>query len=84
MLTAAGLVLLMTPGLSYFYDGFLGRKPSALAACIGAVVGLVAITPAAGFVSVQASVFIGVFAAGVSNFAVAYKARFGLDDTLFY
>ena len=33
-----------------FYERMLGRKMSALGACIGAVVGLVAITPAAGFV----------------------------------
>ena len=36
------------------------RRPSALGACIGAVVGLVAITPAAGFVSIAHSIFIGV------------------------
>src|SRR5439155_5178442 len=43
-----------------FFDGIRGRKPSALGACVGAVVGLVAITPAAGYVNVGASIFIGV------------------------
>lgn len=63
-------------------DGIQGRKPSALGACIGAVVGLVAITPAAGYVSVGASLFIGVVAAVVSNAAVYWKSKSTLDDTL--
>lgn len=65
-----------------FFDGVLGRKPSALGACIGAVVGLVAITPAAGFVSVGSAIFIGVFSAVVSNIAVHFKTKSTLDDTL--
>lgn len=65
-----------------FFDAMMGRKPSALGACIGAVVGLVAITPAAGFVSVGASIFIGFFAAGVSNYAVHLRSKSTLDDTL--
>ncbi|HMO17915.1 MAG TPA: ammonium transporter [Oligoflexia bacterium] len=64
------------------FDAMSGRKPSALGACIGAVVGLVAITPAAGFVSVGASIFIGFFAAGVSNYAVHLRSKLTLDDTL--
>jgi Amt family ammonium transporter len=47
------------------------------------VVGLVAITPAAGYVAVPQSIFIGVFAAVVSNMAVHFKAtKTVLDDTL--
>jgi len=65
-----------------FFDGFVGRKPSALGACIGAVVGLVAITPGAGFVSVGASIFIGTVAALCSNLAVHFKSKSNLDDTL--
>jgi ammonium transporter, Amt family len=65
-----------------FFDGMQGRKPSALGACIGAVVGLVAITPAAGFVTVGASLFIGTVAAVTSNLAVYWKSRSTLDDTL--
>ena len=64
------------------FDTARGRRPSALGACIGAVVGLVAITPAAGFVSVGHSVFIGVLAALVSNWAVHLKSKSNLDDTL--
>jgi Amt family ammonium transporter len=65
-----------------FVDAARGRRPSALGACIGAVVGLVAITPAAGFVSIGHSVVIGVAAAIVSNFAVHLKVKSTLDDTL--
>jgi Amt family ammonium transporter len=45
-------------------------------------VGLVAITPAAGFVSIPHSLIIGVVAALVSNILVDWRSRTGLDDTL--
>lgn len=64
------------------FDGIRGRKPSALGACIGAVVGLVAITPAAGYVSVGASIMIGTVASIISNYAVHLKSKSSLDDTL--
>jgi len=64
------------------FDALVGRRISAMGACIGAVVGLVAITPAAGFVTLGQSVFIGFVAAIVSNLAVYYKQRTSLDDTL--
>lgn len=63
-------------------DVYRGRKISALGACIGAVVGLVAITPGAGFVSYGASLFIGFIASIVSNYAVKLKEKSALDDTL--
>jgi len=70
-------------GLSWmFFDVAKGKKPSVLGFCIGAVVGLVAITPAAGFVAIPQSIFIGVIAAIISNVAVHYKQRSTLDDTL--
>lgn len=65
-----------------FYERMLGRKMSAVGACIGAVVGLVAITPAAGFVNIGQSMFIGFFAALVSNWAIYLKDKTGIDDTL--
>jgi Amt family ammonium transporter len=70
-------------GLSWmFFDVIRGKKPSVLGFCIGAVVGLVAITPAAGFVAVPQSIFIGVVAAIVSNLVVYWKSKSSLDDTL--
>jgi Amt family ammonium transporter len=63
-------------------DTMRGRKPSALGACIGAVVGLVAITPACGYINFGPSLLIGAVAATVSNYAVVRKSRTSLDDTL--
>lgn len=64
------------------FDASQGRKPSALGGCIGAVVGLVAITPAAGFVNLGASITIGVLVSIISNVAVHLKSRSSIDDTL--
>ena len=70
-------------GLSWmFFDVMRGKKPSVLGFCIGAVVGLVAITPSAGFVAVPQSIFIGFITAIISNLAVYYKSKSKLDDTL--
>lgn len=64
-------------------DAVRGKKPSALGFCIGAVVGLVAITPAAGFVTVPSSLFIGTFASLISNVMVHWKTtKTSLEDTL--
>ncbi|MFZ5468571.1 MAG: ammonium transporter [Myxococcota bacterium] len=64
------------------FDWLRGRKPSAMGACVGAVVGLVAVTPAAGFITVGQSIAVGLVASLVSNFAVHLKSRTALDDTL--
>ena len=70
-------------GLSWmFFDVMKGKKPSVLGFCIGAVVGLVAITPGAGYVSIPHSIFIGFFTALISNVAVYIKSKTTLDDTL--
>ncbi|MEO8960392.1 MAG: ammonium transporter [Ginsengibacter sp.] len=70
-------------GLAWmFFDVLRGKKPSVLGFCIGAVVGLVAITPGAGFVAIPQSIFIGMIAAIISNVAVYYKSKSILDDTL--
>ena len=70
-------------GLSWmFFDVLRGKKPSVVGFCVGAVVGLVAITPAAGYVAIAPSIFIGVVAAVVSNVAVYIKSKSRLDDTL--
>lgn len=70
-------------GLSWmFFDVLRGKKPSVIGFCVGAVVGLVAITPGAGFVAVPQSIFIGVLASVISNIAVQIKSKTSLDDTL--
>ena len=65
-----------------FFDILKGKKPSAMGACIGAVVGLVAITPAAGFVSIPHSLIIGIVTAVISNLVVIWRTKKGIDDTL--
>ena len=65
-----------------FFDRMRGEKPSALGACVGAVVGLVAVTPAAGYVSIGESIFIGTCASVVSNLMVHWKNASTIDDTL--
>ncbi|MFM2360887.1 MAG: hypothetical protein RLY16_2880 [Bacteroidota bacterium] len=70
-------------GLAWmFFDVLKGKKPSVLGFCIGAVVGLVAITPAAGYVGIPQSIIIGVIGAIISNIAVGIKQKSTLDDTL--
>ena len=58
-------------------------KPSAVGISIGAVVGLVAITPAAGYVTVTAALIIGMSAGLISNLVASWRlARTRIDDTL--
>jgi len=64
------------------FDVAKGRKPSAMSAAIGLVVGLVAITPAAGYVNVGASIFIGLVASFISNIAISFRSGTSIDDTL--
>jgi ammonium transporter, Amt family len=65
-----------------FVDWIRHRKVTSLGAISGAVAGLVAITPAAGFVSPLSAIIIGLVAGIVCAFAVGLKFRFGFDDTL--
>lgn len=65
-----------------FFDKILGHKLSAMGACIGAVVGLVAITPAAGFVSIPHAITIGIISSIVSNIAVSKFPKGKIDDAL--
>ncbi len=64
-------------------DWMLNGKPSAVGAMVGAVAGLVAITPGAGFVSVQSSLAIGAIAAVICNYACRIvKQKLKTDDTV--
>lgn len=64
------------------FDAVRNKKPSAMGTSIGAVVGLVAITPAAGFVSLPHALVIGVVAALVSNLMMELRTKTSIDDTL--
>lgn len=66
-----------------FFDSLMGRKASAMGAAVGAVVGLVAITPSAGYVSVGQSLFIAFITTLICNVACHWSDRSGrLDDAL--
>jgi len=58
------------------------NKPSVLGIVTGAVVGLVAITPAAGFVTPISAMIIGAVAAPISYYAIALRNKRGLDESL--
>ena len=76
---AAAVALIVWTAL----DTYVVGKPTVLGAISGAVAGLVAITPAAGFVDVPGAIAIGAIAPFVSYCAIYYlKPRFGYDDAL--
>lgn len=69
-------------GLTWMIIAWLDRRPSALGLATGAVAGLVAITPAAGFVSPMSAIFIGA-GAGVICYGVVYlRQKFRIDESL--
>lgn len=70
--------------LSWMFTEWIhSKKPTLLGLASGAVAGLVAITPAAGFVDIKGSLIIGLLAGIIPFFAVAYlKPKLGYDDAL--
>ena len=76
--TAAAAGALMMMFLSYRSTG----KPSPVMFAVGAVAGLVAITPASGFVGPMAAILIGAGVGLISHFAIAFKNSKGWDDAL--
>jgi Amt family ammonium transporter len=63
-------------------DWLFRGKPTVLGAASGAVAGLVAITPAAGFVGPISAIFIGIGGGVLCSVACSLKPRFGYDDSL--
>ncbi|MCX7745588.1 MAG: ammonium transporter [Clostridia bacterium] len=77
--TAAAAALLSWVMVEWFHHG----KPTLLGAVTGAVVGLVAITPAAGFVNPLAAIIIGLVVSPLCYFAISVlKPKLGYDDSL--
>ncbi|RKO89493.1 ammonium transporter AmtB-like domain-containing protein [Blyttiomyces helicus] len=64
------------------WDYSYTKKLSGLGFCSGAVAGLVAITPASGYVAPWAAIIIGILDGVLCNVACRIKAIFGFDDTL--
>jgi Amt family ammonium transporter len=71
----AGLTWVLIEWIAY-------KKPTALGMATGAVAGLVAITPASGFVGPMAAIVIGAGVSCISFFAIKLKSVFGYDDAL--
>ena len=65
-----------------FFDCLRGRKPSAMGAAVGCVVGLVAMTPSAGYVTVGGSIFISFVITLICNCAVDWRSQSRIDDAL--
>jgi Amt family ammonium transporter len=77
MLAPAGTLVVWT-----LLDVARSRKSTAVGCATAIVVGLVAITPAAGFVGPMSAIAVGALAAVPSYFALVFRARTSLDDSL--
>jgi Amt family ammonium transporter len=69
-------------GLMWMFLSWRDNKPSILGIVTGMVVGLVAITPAAGFVTPLAAIVIGGVAAPISYYAIKMRQKMQLDESL--
>jgi Amt family ammonium transporter len=69
-------------GIMWMFLSWKDNKPSVLGIVTGAVVGLVAITPAAGFVTPLSAIIIGGVAAPISYYAIRFRQRRNLDESL--
>ncbi|MBC7810916.1 MAG: ammonium transporter [Burkholderiales bacterium] len=69
-------------GLVWMFLSWRDNKPSVLGIVTGMVVGLVAITPAAGYVTPLAAIFIGAIAAPISYYAIKFRQKSSLDESL--
>ncbi len=76
--TAAAAAMLSWIGVEWAMHG----KPTALGAASGCVAGLVAVTPAAGFVTPASALLMGLLVSPICVLAVNLKNRFGYDDSL--
>jgi Amt family ammonium transporter len=77
MLAPAATLLVWT-----FLDGARSHKPTAVGAATAIVVGLVAITPAAGYISPMSAIALGAIAAVPSYLALMIRVKTSLDDSL--
>jgi Amt family ammonium transporter len=77
MLAPAGTLVIWT-----FLDAVRQQKSTAVGAATAIVVGLVAVTPAAGFISPMNAILLGAIAAVPSYFGLVIRAKTSLDDSL--
>ena len=71
-----------TAGLVWMVLGWLDGRPSTLGIATGMVVGLAAVTPAAGFVSPMAAMLIGAIAALICYYAIRFRQNRNLDESM--
>jgi Amt family ammonium transporter len=71
-----------TAGLVWMLISWLDGRPSTLGIATGMVVGLAAVTPASGFITPLAAMFVGAVAAPLSYYAMKFRARRQLDESL--
>ncbi|MDO8673467.1 MAG: ammonium transporter [Dehalococcoidia bacterium] len=77
--TAGAMAAITWMTVSWMHTG----RPSALGMAVGGIVGLATVTPAAGFITVQSAILIGLVAGIVPYFAMQFmKGRLGIDDSL--
>ncbi len=69
-------------GLTWMFINWIYKRPSVIGTATGVVVGLVAITPASGFVSATSAIFIGIIASVISYFCIMLRNRWKLDESL--
>ncbi|MBM3156080.1 MAG: ammonium transporter [Chloroflexi bacterium] len=68
--------------LTWMILGWIHRRPSALGVVTGAVAGLAAVTPAAGFISPIIGIPIGIVAAAIGYYCMLFRAKRGVDESL--
>lgn len=68
--------------IAWLFSSWISGKPSSLGMVSGAIAGLVAITPAAGFVDVMSSIVIGAVAGLICYRALLFRINVGLDESL--
>ena len=68
--------------LTWMILGWIHRRPSALGIATGAIAGLAAVTPAAGFISPIAAIPIGVIASVICYYCMILRAKRGIDESL--
>jgi Amt family ammonium transporter len=65
-----------------FVDWLVRGKPSVVGACVGCLLGMIALSPACGFVSTQSAVLIGLVSGAAGNIVASLRLRTRIDDSL--
>ena len=68
--------------MTWMILGWIHRRPSAIGVATGAVAGLAAVTPAAGFIEPIAAIPIGVIASIIGYYCIILRMRRGIDESL--